>query len=144
MVRWAVILPLNLIVAEITPRASRDAAPTNLSGNLLWLLLILVLAAPLIETLIECSLPYLALSKIARPMPRGLFLVVSAAVMALLHLVSWLAVINAFITGAFIAYVFWYAHRQGGHGSAILHATAFHGAINLVGWAMLLASRLGA
>ena len=140
-VRWAVILPLDFIVAELAPQASRDAAATNLSGNLLWLLLILVLAGPLIETLIECSLPYLALSKIARPMSRGLFLFVSAAVVAVLHLVSWLAVVNAFITGAFID---WYALRQRGHGSAILHATAFHSAINLVGWVMLLASRLGA
>src|SRR5437868_983845 len=61
-------------------------------------------------------------------------------VMGVLHLVSWLAVVNAFITGAFIAYVYGYAHRRG-HGPAILHATAFHAAINLVGWIMLVVSR---
>jgi membrane protease YdiL (CAAX protease family) len=95
------------------------------------------------ETLLECSLPQWVLAKILRPMPRGLFIIVSGLLMAVLHLVSLMAVINAFITGAFIAYVYCHALRRG-HGTAILHATVFHSAINLVGWVVLMLNRHGA
>ena len=142
VVRWLIIVPLNWIVAELAPRTAR-AAVFDISGSALSLLLLLVLVMPLVETLLECLLPHWILSKITRRMHRGgLFIFVSASLMAILHLVSLLAVVNAFITGAFIASVYWHAHRRG-HGAAILHATVFHAAINLVGWVMLVVSRHG-
>jgi hypothetical protein len=140
VVRWLIILPVNWAAAKLAPPTGGGGDIPGLASDPAMLLLIMVVVEPMLETLLECVLPHWVLAKIVRPVPRWLFITVSASVMAVLHLVSAMAVINALITGAFIAYTYSHALRRG-HGNAILHATVFHGAINLVGWVMLRVSR---
>ena len=107
------------------------------------LLVLLVIMSPLIETLLECSLPYFIFSRMrnyrqSRPTRPWGFVVVSACVMALLHpMLSALA--PSLVTGTFLGYC--YAHFAARNaGQAILATSVFHGAINMVGWIMILTS----
>jgi hypothetical protein len=132
--RWLIILPLNWLAPEKGQPVGVEAF-TNI--NLFSLFVLLVIAAPIIETLLECSLPYWILSRFMRPVFAPIFIIISAVMMAALHLVSPMAVVNALITEAFIAGVYALAARRG-QLDAFVHATTFHSAINLVGWAMIL------
>jgi hypothetical protein len=127
-------LPLNWLASEKGQPVGVEAA-TNI--NLFSLFVLLVIAAPIFETLFECSLPFWILSRFMRPVFAPIFIIISAVMMAALHLVSPMAVINALITGAFIAGAYALASRRG-QLDAFVHATAFHGAINLVGWVIAL------
>jgi hypothetical protein len=102
-----------------------------------------VIIPPLLETLVECSLPYWVISRIRdyrakRPRRCWGFVAVSACVMAAFHPML-AALLPAFVTGAFLAYC--YAHLAlTGIGRTILATAVFHGAINIVGWTMLVVS----
>jgi Type II CAAX prenyl endopeptidase Rce1-like len=133
ILRWLVILPINWAHNRM---GDDGATKLTFSGNLFLLFLLLVLVAPLLETLIECSLPYGILSHFMQPVPPLIFIIASSFCMTVLHLVSPMAMIDALITGAFIAWVYALAVRRG-HDQAILHAMTFHAAINLVGWLTL-------
>jgi hypothetical protein len=133
--RWAVILPVNWLFSSLL---GEHGTPANLAGDPLIVFLLAVIASPLLETAIECLLPYTVLQRIQRSSPRTAFVIVSAALMALLHFVSVVAVANAAITGAFIAYVYAAAASRRGQSRAFLHAFTFHAAINLVGWVLYL------
>jgi hypothetical protein len=119
-----------------------EASLPELSGvNPIILFAIIVIIDPLLETLLECSLPFFILSLIHRkngklPARPWLFIIISAMLMALLHPML-AAILPSLITGLFLAYC--YAHfANRSFGSAILYTTAFHAAINIVGWSMIV------
>ena len=138
LLRWAVILPLALL---LTPLATA-ADPFRAEGDPWGYLLPFLIVAPTLETLIECSLPYWIMHRWLQvpthsPWP---FVSVSAMVMVLLHPLTPVVVVMAFITGSFLAYV--YAHfAPRNHAKAFLHTAVFHAGINGVGWTMLLAAQ---
>jgi hypothetical protein len=97
-----------------------------------------VLLDPLFETIVECSLVYFVLHTVlgvathrVRP-----FVFCSAMTMVLLHPLTPVVFVFAFITGCFLAYV--YSHFAPiNHIRAIKHTSAFHMGINLVGWLLM-------
>jgi len=145
-VRWICLAPLLALshfvfTNEQVASASVTEAPQEMN---LWILLLqFVIVAPLLETLVECSLPYLIISRIRkyqqnRPKRSWGFIAISACTMALLHPVL-AAIPPSLITGAFLAYC--YAHfAEKSIPQAILATIGFHGAINIVGWTMLVMS----
>ena len=139
-VRWVVILPFNWLMSKLNGDGGTAA---NVSGDLLVLFLILIVGPPLVETVVECVLPYTILRKLRGSAPGVLFIITSAALMSLLHLISLIAILDSAITGAFIAFVYAAAARRG-QKIAFVHAFSFHSAINLIGWLMLLGASTGA
>ena len=143
--RWVVLAPIMLLGRFCFSGEQQSAAAmAQLSKvNSAVLLVLMVILSPLLETLVECTLPYflvcrLRRSKGERPPRLWSFVLVSALVMTLLHPML-AALAPSFITGAFLAYC--YAHFAcRGAGQAILAATVFHGAINIVGWVMMMVS----
>lgn len=132
--RWPIVLPAAWLSSVLFPSSSSDV---QLNGVTAFGALVI---APVLETAIECALPYWAMNKLgaikSSQRPWG-FIAVSAALMALLHLAAWpAAILPSLITGAFLAYV--YAHfaptnlRQ-----AFLHTVIFHAAINVVGLTLM-------
>ncbi len=143
--RWVVLAPIMLFEHFCFLGDQQSAAQmSELSKvNLAVLLVFMVIMSPLLETLLECTLPYFIVSRVrnyrqSRPKRPWGFVVVSACVMALLHPML-AALAPSFITGAFLAYC--YSHfAQRRAWQAILAATVFHGAINIVGWVMMMVS----
>jgi len=144
--RWLALAPVMVLSQLVLSDAQKAAASVPEGAremNAAVLLLLLVVVSPLIETLGECALPYLIISRVRgyrenRPTHCWGFVAISALLMALLHPML-AAVLPSLITGAFLAYC--YAHfacRSAGR--AILATTAFHGAINAVGWTMIVLS----
>lgn len=117
-----------------------DSPGPRISGSPLVLLLGFLVIAPVLETLVECLLPYAIMNRLGR-IPSGRrawgFIGVSAVLMALWHLSAWpAAIVPSLITGAFLAYTF--AHfAPESRSRAFLHTWAFHAGINLVGWTLL-------
>lgn len=137
--RWLVLVPVLVLSHFVLPPAQ---APKPWSeGTPFGLFLGLVLVPPLLETALECTLPYWIMSRLRgsdRPPPRRWwsFVVVSACVMAALHPMLG-ALLPAFVTGTFLAYC--YAHfATTGVWTAFLATAGFHAAINVVGWAMFV------
>jgi hypothetical protein len=144
--RWLALAPvLALSHFVFTDAQKADAAvPQELTDrNAGVLLVMVVVVSPLVETLLTCTLPYFVVSRLRdyrrnRPKHCWGFVVVSACLMALMHPML-AAVLPSLITGAMLAYC--YAHfATRGVGPAILATTIFHGAINIVGWAMIVMS----
>jgi len=143
IVRWCFIVPYMIAAKFLfTDARISEANLPNLSGiNPVILFANIVIIAPLLETLLECSLPFFALSLIHRkkgklPARPWLFVIISATLMMLLHPML-AAVVPSFVTGLFLAYC--YAHFAARNfGSALMYTTAFHGAINIVGWSMIV------
>jgi hypothetical protein len=134
MARWIVLSPLLVIRFD---RLTHFQLPY--SANKVLVLFLALFFSPILETLIECSLPYVLLRKRIRPMSRPwLFIGVSGLVMMLFHPVP-VALVPSFITGVFLAYT--YAHFAAKTTfSAIVSTSCFHSAINLVGVAAWLLS----
>jgi hypothetical protein len=134
LLRWAVILPLAIILSPFSSPTDEFEA----HGSPLSYLIPFLVAAPVIETLIECSVPYLVMHGVLR-LPRRSpwpFVLVSAVLMVVLHPITPNVVVFAFVTGGFLAYV--YAHFAAqSQLKAILHTAVYHAAINLVGWTMM-------
>ncbi len=142
--RWVALVPVLAFGHCVFTQSQRSAAsiPDRWSqGSPIGLFLGLVVMPPLLETLIECAVPYWVVSRVRdcrkeRPRRCWGFVAVSACVMAVLHPML-AALLPALITGAFLAYC--YAHFAPiGIWMAILATTVFHGAINMVGWTMLV------
>jgi len=142
--RWVALAPIMALSHFVFAESQKSAASTPeewSQGSAVGLFLGLVLIPPLLETLVECSLPYWIISSVRdyrtnRPKRCWGFVAVSACVMAVLHPML-AALLPALITGAFLAYC--YAHfAPSGIWKAILATTVFHGAINMVGWTMLV------
>jgi hypothetical protein len=142
--RWIALAPTMVIAHFVFTRSQNSAAsmPEEWThGSPVGLFLGLVVIPPLLETLVECSLPYWIISRVRnyrvnRPKRCWGFVVVSACVMAVLHPMP-AALLPALITGAFLAYC--YSHfAPTGISKAILATTVFHGAINMVGWTIIV------
>jgi len=137
LLRWAVILPLSYILSRTV--SVPPEAVFQFEGNPWYYLIPFLFVAPLLETLLECSLPHwimYGLLKLQKKSPWP-FVVVSALVMVSAHPLVIPTVVFAFVTGAFLAYVY---HRFAteSRGKAILHTAVFHAGINIVGWSMLM------
>lgn len=142
LTRWVALIPVIVLGRFVFTGAQRQAAlaPEQWSqGSALGLFLGLVIVPPLLETLLECSLPYWLMKKLGighSPGRAWKFVFVSACLMMVLHPML-AALLPAFVTGAFLAYC--YAHfAPAGIPKAILATAAFHGGINLVGWTALV------
>ena len=142
--RWVALAPIMAFSHFVFTQSQQSTAsmPQEWShGSPVGLFLGLVVIPPLLETLVECSLPYWIIARVRnyrlnRPKHSWGFVAVSACVMAALHpMVA--ALLPALVTGAFLAYC--YAHfAPTGIWKAILATGVFHGAINMVGWTMLV------
>jgi hypothetical protein len=142
--RWGALAPVMAFNHFVFSATQKSAAPVPeewSQGSPVGLFMALVAIPPLVETIVECSLPYWIISHIRdyrtnRPKRCWGFVAVSACVMAVLHpMVA--AQLPALVTGAFLAYC--YAHFAPiSIWKAILATTVFHGAINMVGWTMLV------
>ena len=142
LARWVALIPVIVLEQVVFTGAQTQAASMPEQwrhGSPLGMFLGLVIFPPLLETLVECSLPYWLIGKlwVSRRSGRAWgFILVSAFVMAVLHAML-AALLPASITGAFLAYC--YAHfAPSSISKAILATAGFHGAINLVGWTMLV------
>lgn len=143
--RWCFIIPYMIASKFLfTENQISKANLPNLSGvNPAILFAGIVIIDPLLETLLECSLPYFVISVIHRkkgrlPERAWLFVIISAFLMVLLHPML-VAVVPSLITGLFLAYC--YAHFAArSFGFALLYTTAFHAAINIVGWTIIVFS----
>jgi len=143
IVRWFIIIPYMIASKFLFTDAQISEA--SLSGlrevNPIILFLAIVIISPLLETLLECSFPYFIISVIHRkkgklPARSWSFIIISALLMVLLHPML-AAILPSLITGLFLAYC--YAHfANRNFGSAFFYTTAFHAAINIVGWSMIV------
>jgi hypothetical protein len=137
LARWAVIIPISW-ASRLFGGTSGNVTANASAGVLLfgWIFL-----SPLLETVIECAIPYWLMRKARKVSavnrPWG-FVAVSAVIMALLHMAGWpVAILPALATGGFLAYT--YGHfAVHGLGSAVLHTSLFHAAINIVGWVLVI------
>ena len=144
--RWIALAPILLASHFLlTPAHQASAAMPEewRAGSPLGLFVGLVLVPPILETVVECTLPYWVFAKVRnyrRHRPRRCwgFVAVSACLMAVLHPMVG-ALLPALVTGAFLAYC--YAHFAARNvWQALLATTLFHAAINLVGWTLLVLS----
>ena len=144
VVRWILLLPYYVIAEGFIFKD--DAVWADMSAkfsriNPALLFAVIVVVSPLLETLFECSMPFSILSFLHRKKGKlarrpWLFIVISALLMLLLHPVL-AATVPAFVSGVFLAYC--YAHfAPRGFRYALMYTTAFHGAVNIVGWTMIV------
>ncbi len=143
IVRWCFIVPYMIASKFLFTdvQISKASLSELREVNPIILFLAIVIISPLLETLLECSLPFFIISVIHRkkgklPSRPWLFIIISALLMVLSHPML-AAVLPSLITGLFLAYC--YAHfANRNFGSALLYTTVFHAAINIVGWSMIV------
>jgi hypothetical protein len=133
LARWIVVLPLAALLRLVGVRG-------GLVSGAAAELVIMVLLDPLLETILECTIPYWLIRKCGRrsgPRPWG-FVALSAAIMVLLHIGAWpAAILPAAVTGVFLAYT--YGHfAANDQRRAIVHTWAFHSSINIIGWVIMV------
>ncbi len=91
VVRWVVLLPLGWLVQRILTPAQISGGSISPGGmNPLSFFLVAVVIDPPFETVVECTLPYLAISWVRdyrrmRPKRPWGFVVISACAMTALH-----------------------------------------------------------
>lgn len=144
MARWVALAPILALTPFLFTRGRVSAAtvPEQWSEfTPLGLLLGVVIVPPLLETLLECSLPYWIVSwardyRRRRPKRCWGFVAISACLMGVLHPIPG-AIIPALVTGVFLAYCY-VRFAATSIWQAILATWAFHAAINLVGWTLLV------
>ena len=132
LARWPVIIPVGWLQGMLAslflgnPPANATLQPYV--GMLIY--------PPILETLVECTLPYGVLSRMGR-ISTGrpwAFIVVSGGIMGVLHLPY--ALPCGFVTGLFLAYC--YAHfAKRSHWLAFAATALYHAAINVVGFVLL-------
>jgi hypothetical protein len=136
LTRWPVVLPLGFALNLLGCTSGRIApGPAGLE------LIIGVVLDPLVETLVECALPYWLMRKTRQTPSPGRwwsFILTSAVIMTVLHVGAWPgAILPSMVTGIFLAYT--YGHFAATRpGRALLHTWAFHACINIVGFSMML------
>jgi hypothetical protein len=136
LLRWAIVLPLSWLLSPFVTSADMF----KMSSPDPWFYLIpFIVVAPAIETLLECTVPYSLMYKLRGRRPRSPwpFVVFAALAMVALHPLTPVVMVFAFITGAFLAYVYRHFASQS-QLKAFLHTAAFHAAINIVGWIGIL------
>ena len=136
LARWVIIVPIGYALGQLGVSDSKPA----FDGSALVLLFGFIFLGPLLETVLECAVPYWLMLKVrkirAGRRPWG-FVVVSATIMALLHIGAWpSAILPSLVTGGFLAYTYGHFAVRGA-GPAILHTWVFHAAINIVGWLLI-------
>ena len=142
LARWVLLAPYLVAAEYLFSNAEASGAQMSKLSEIspIVLFAMIVILSPLVETLLECSLPYFVLSFLRRkrgklPARPWLFVMISALVMASMHPVLS-AVVPSLVTGAFLAYC--YGHfAVRGTGRAIVFTTIFHAGINIVGWTMI-------
>lgn len=135
LLRWAIIIPLAVLLRPFT--TSEAAFPAE--GDPFRYLLPFLVVAPTLETLMECALPYWLMYGLFGRTPQSPwpFVIVAALAMVVLHPLVPTVVVFAFITGAFLGYVYvHFAPRS--RWKAFLHTVVFHAGINLIGWLTIL------
>jgi hypothetical protein len=140
LARWIIVVPVGFVLGYLRVPSSNMA----FDASAFVLLFGFIVLAPLLETVLHCVVPYWLMTKMpAIPVGKRAwgFVAVSAMVMALLHIAAGpAAFLPSLITGGFLAYT--YGHFMVHHARlAILHTWAFHAGINIVGWALIVASR---
>jgi hypothetical protein len=140
LARWLIILPVAFAGQWLG--AAKGGA--RFDAPVMTLLFGFLVLAPLFETVLECAAPYWLMRKAglvaAGRRPWG-FVVVSALLMALLHLDAWpAALLPSLVTGGFLAYTYGHFAPQGG-GTALGHTAVFHAGINIIGWLLIVFSR---
>ncbi len=143
VLRWLVLAVVLLPAWLLAPHwlkltSAEDFAPTGVN-----LAITLLVIAPVVETLGECTAVWWLLRTLMRrPPPRGLFMLLSAAVMVAVHPPFGFHWVPTFITGLFLAFI--YSHFVAwSHRAAFAATCGFHAAINLVGVAFLLPQLMG-
>ncbi len=167
LVRWAVLLPVILVVmlVDSDPGPANEVLFEALNATEPgYLFFQLVLLGPAIETLVECTLPYIIMRSLMDPerspprrvrtrvgVPRRRrrtgatsswdrpwhFVACSATVMVLLHPLEWQVILPTAITGCFLGYTYGHFAREG-FGPALGATTSFHAGINVVGFTLIV------
>lgn len=134
LVRWAIVLPLGWMLSPFIT----NAGTYQFEGDVWGYLFPFLVVAPTLETLIECSLPHWIMYRVLKVNRRSSwrFVFVSAMLMVVLHPLQPIVILMAFITGSFLAYVYFHFAKES-HLRAFLHTAVFHAGINLVGWMLL-------
>ncbi len=143
VLRWVALAPVILLEQLIFTQTELSGARINTGGmDLLVLLPLWVVLDPVFETLLECTLPYWVVSRVRnyrlnRPKRCWGYVAIAALAMAVMHPIA--AVLPSLVTGAFLGYC--YAHFAATSAwKAILTTAVFHGAINIVGWTLIVIS----
>ncbi len=143
LVRWlflgVILLPVWCFAPDwLTMPSTEEFPPTGAT-----LVLTLLVLAPVVETLLECTgLWWLLRAVVRHPPHRVPFMLLSAAVMVVLHPPFGLHWVPTFITGLFLAFTYSHFVRRS-HGAAIAATIAFHAAINVVGVVVLMPQLMG-
>jgi len=141
LLRWAIVVPLGWLLSPFTTSADTIKMP---SADPWSLVIPFLIVAPVLETFLECTLPYTLMYRLRGRQPRSPwpFVVLAALAMVALHPLTPVVIVFAFITGAFLAYVYRHFAPQS-QLKAFVHTAVFHAGINIVGWTgILLQSRL--
>ncbi|MBK8100037.1 MAG: hypothetical protein IPK26_23285 [Planctomycetes bacterium] len=156
LIRWIVLLPMLGLLHWTGPAPESEQLVATLAGIEPWRLLpSLLLIEPALETLVECSVPWLVLQALmpglvgsrARRRVRGgrragspkpwPFVAVAAVVMVLLHPLEPVTMLPTAVTGGFLGHTYGhFAPRS--HVAAFVATTVFHAGINAVGFAVLV------
>jgi len=138
LVRWPVIIPVGYVQGLLASGVvgASDAWRPGVGGGAL---LVPIVVPPIVETLIECTLPYWILKRLGKigPARPWTFILISASIMALLHFP--VAVPGGFVTGMFLAYGYGHFATRG-HAAAFAYTALYHAAINAVGVSLYLLS----
>ena len=136
LLRWTIVVPLGWFLSPFATSADTFKMPSADPWSLLVPFLIL---APILEALLECTLPYTLMYRLRGRQPQSPwpFVVLAAFAMVALHPLTPVVIVFAFITGAFLAYVYGHFAPQS-QLKAFLHTAAFHAGINIVGWTGIL------
>ena len=137
LLRWLIIIPTAFINGWLFPNQGDNALQDFANLNVLRIFLAMLIFNPLIETIVECSLPYWIFHKLGFASKRPwLFIFVSATLMAVLHQTLG-TLLPSLITGVFLAYTYGHFSLQ-----SQIKATAltllFHSCINLVGFTAIV------
>lgn len=132
-IRWPLVILGSIIAHRIFAPPAMGDPFLDMDPILFFLLAVLI--SPLIETLIECTLPYVVMRKllgerfsVVRPWA---FMIVSALIMVAVHPIA-VAIIPAFITGFIYAYGYARFARESALLAFIL-ITMLHSFSNLAG-----------
>ena len=148
LARWVLLAPYLVAAEYLFSNSEGSSAEMSKLSEIspIVLFALIVIFSPMVETFLECSLPYWVLSFLRRkkgklPARPWLFVMISALVMTLMH-PTLSAVVPSLVTGAFLAYC--YGHfAVRGTGRAIVFTTIFHAGINIVGWTMMVVGVIG-
>jgi hypothetical protein len=137
LLRWLIILPTAWLNAWLFPGQADPFFQDLGALDLLTLFLSMLVLNPLLETIVECSLPYWLIRMIPLSSKRPwVFIFISAALMAVMHQ-TLSALLPSLVTGLFLAYAYGHFALQS-QVKATLLTMLFHSCINLVGFTLII------